>query len=249
MTDEYPIKAVHTGFRILTEIHRRDGAGVSELARALDLSKSGVHKHLQTLSRLGYLARDGDEYHVGLGFLELGLAARSRFSVYQVGVGALEDLAQTSSYVASLSAYQNGGAVCIAQRCTNDSLRHPVREGDRIPLHAAASGKAMLAYRPSEDIERYLAGGLDPTTPKTITDPEAFRRELRSARDRRVVFDREESREGWQSVASPITNADQVAIAAVSVSGPVDKVSGKTLEEDITGLVVSTAKSIENSLL
>ncbi|SFK64814.1 transcriptional regulator, IclR family [Halogranum rubrum] len=249
MSDEYPIKAVHTCFRILTEIHNREGAGVSELARSLDLSKAGVHKHLQTLSQLGYLSRDGDEYCIALGFLGLGLTARSRFRVYQVSTSLLRDLAETSGYVASLSSHQNGNGICVAQTCANDSLTYPTREGDRISLHATAAGKAMLAYRPVEEIERYLTDGLDPITPKTITNSDEFRRELQSARDRRVVFDREESREGWQSVASPITDLDQVAIAAVSVSGPVDKLTGKRLEEDITGLVVSTAKSIENRLL
>lgn len=249
MSDEYPVKSVHTAFRIVYELHRRGGAGVSELSRALDLSKGGVHKHLQTLSELGCLAREGDEYHIGLGFIELGLTARSRFPVYRVAATAIENLAVTSGYVASLVAYESGRGVCVAQTSGNDSLDHPIQEGDGVPLHATAAGKTMLAYRPADEVERYLTGGLDDVTAKTVTDDDEFRRELQSARDRRVAFDREEFTEGWQSVASPITDSNQEALAAVSVSGPVNKVSGKTLEEDITGLVVSTAKSIENSLL
>lgn len=134
MGEEYPVKAVHTAFRIISEIHQRNGAGVSEIARALDLSKGGVYKHLQTLSNLGYLSREGDEYYVGLSFLEIGLAARARFPVYQFAVDAIENLAETSGYVASLVAYEGGRGVCVAHANKNDSLKHPIQEGDRVPL-------------------------------------------------------------------------------------------------------------------
>jgi DNA-binding IclR family transcriptional regulator len=249
VSDDYPVKATHTSFRVLREVMQRDGAGVSELARALDLSKSAVHKHLTTLSRLGYLSREGDDYHLGLGFLELGVAARDRLDVYEVAVPSVRNLAEVSGYVATLLVYESGRGVCVAQLRGDDDLGYPMREGDRVPLHATAGGKTMLAYRPDEEVDSLVAGGLDAVTEKTITDADSLARELRSVRDRRVAFDREEYAPGWQSVASPITDSATRAIAAVSVSGPIEQMSGKTLEEDITGLVVSTAKSIENDLL
>ncbi len=107
---EYPVKAAHTSFRVVRAVQRHDGVGVSELARELDLSKSAVHKHVTTLSNLGYLARDGDDYHLGLSFLELGVAARNRLPVYEVSIPAMQNLAEVSGYVATLLVYEAGQA-------------------------------------------------------------------------------------------------------------------------------------------
>lgn len=249
MTDDYPVKATYTSVRVLRAVMRADGIGVSELARRLDLSKSAVHKHLRTLSAVGFLTREGDDYHLGLGLFELGVAARDRLSTYGVALPAVERLADVSGYVATLLVHEAGRGVVVAQIQANDSLTPPFGEGDSVPLHATAGGKTILAYRPGSEVDSLLEDGLDAVTEKTITEGERLRRELQSVRDRRVAFDREEYANGWQSVASPVTDTQQRAIAAVSVSGPTEGMSGKTLEEDITGLVVSTAKTIENELL
>ncbi|SFR67827.1 IclR family transcriptional regulator [Halogeometricum limi] len=249
MTAEFPVKATHTSARVLRTVAEADGVGVSELARRVDLSKSAVHKHVQTLTALGYLTREDDDYHLGLALFELGTAARDRLPVYEAALPAIDRLADVSGGVATLLVYESGRAVAVAQTRANGSLSPPIREGDGGPLHATAGGKTILAYRPDEEVERLVADGLDAVTQKTITDGDALRRELQSVRDRRVAFDREEYAEGWQAVASPITDSEQQAVAAISVSGPTERMSGKTLEEDITGLVVSAAKSIENDLL
>ena len=249
MSDEFPVKATHTSVRVLREVMGADGVGVSELSRRLGLSKSAVHKHVWTLASLGLLTREGDDYYLGLALFEFGVAARNRLAVYDAALPAIERLADVSGYVATLLAYESGRGVVIAQTGASDVPPPPVGEGDSVPLHATAGGKTILAYRPAEEVDRIVAEGLPAVTERTFTDGEQLHQELQSIRDRRVAFDREEYTTGWQSVASPIIDTHQHALAAVSVSGPTERMSGKTLEEDITGLVVSTAKSIENDLL
>ncbi len=117
----------------------------------------------------------------------------------------------------------------------------------KIPLHATAGGKAILAYLSEEEREMVIEEyGLPAVTEKTITDREALESELQSISDRRVAFDREECASGYQCVGSPIVDSSNRAIGAVSVTGSIQEMTGKRFEEDITGLVVSTAKSIEN---
>ncbi|MFC7233137.1 IclR family transcriptional regulator C-terminal domain-containing protein [Saliphagus sp. GCM10025308] len=87
-----------------------------------------------------------------------------------------------------------------------------------------------------------------PLTERTVTDPATLRSQLRSIRDRRVAFDRGEQTPDWQCVASAIV-VEGDPVAAISVSGPIERMRGKRLEEDVTGLVVSTAKAIELELL
>lgn len=110
-------------------------------------------------------------------------------------------------------------------------------------------GKAILAYLPAEERERAIADGLTSFTEKTITDRDELEDELQSVRDRRTAFEREEFTEGYQCVGSPIIGSNAQPVGAVSVSGSTAEMTGKRLEEDMTGLVVSTAKSIENETL
>lgn len=58
------------------------------------------------------------------------------------------------------------------------------------------------------------------------------------------AFDRGEHRPDWQCVAAPVL-ADDRPIGAITVSGPTTRMSGKTLEEDVAGLVVSASNAIE----
>ena len=82
-----------------------------------------------------------------------------------------------------------------------------------------------------------------------ITDRDELERELRSVCNQRVAFDREEYVEGHQCVVSPVVGDDSEPVGAVSVMGANYHMSGKPLEEEVTGLVMSAAKSIETELL
>ncbi|WP_129114712.1 IclR family transcriptional regulator [Halegenticoccus tardaugens] len=242
------VRTTTTSVRIVEALQDLDGAGVTELATHLDISKSAVYKHLATLHRLGYVRRRGDTYLVGLKFLHLGLYARDRLPVFTVGSDAVERLADATGHTTSLMVKNAGYGVYVRRLPGHDE--DPIREGDQVPLHATAAGKAILAFLDEADREAVLDRiGLSARTEKTITSRARLEKELRSIRDQRLSFDREEYAEGYQCVASPVVGSDGYAVGAVSVSGPMNRMTGKTLEEDVTGLVVSTAKSIENGLL
>ncbi|WP_101295592.1 IclR family transcriptional regulator [Halegenticoccus soli] len=242
------VRTTTTSLRIVEALRELDGAGVTELANRLDISKSAVHKHLTTLHRLGYVRREGNTYQVGLQFLHLGLYARDRLPVFETGRDAVERLAEATGHATNLMVYDGGYGVYV--RHIPGGGDDPIREGERVYLHATAAGKAILAFLDEGERRSVLERiGLPEMTEKTITDRARLERELRSVRDQRLAFDREEYAEGYQCVASPVVGPDGVTAAAVSVSGSMDRMTGKTLEEDVTGLVVSTAKSIENELL
>ncbi|MCU4800549.1 IclR family transcriptional regulator [Halobacteria archaeon HArc-gm2] len=249
MADSVPrVKATETSFRIIELLDERQGAGVSELAREVDISKSAVYKHVKTLERLGYLVREGDDYFPSNRFLDLGRGARGRLPVEAIR-RVIGDLAETTGHTSSFIAHEDDRGV-YALRIGSVDAAGDLSEGDVAPLHATAGGKAILAALPADEradiVERT---GLEAYTEKTITDERALERELRSVRDQRVAFDREEFIDGHQCVASPVVDGDGEPVGAVSVTGNIHHMSGKRLEEDVTGLVTSAAKSIENALL
>lgn len=72
------VRTTRTMFKIIEYIKRRDGTIITEIATELGYAKSTVHRHLTTLTGLGYVVEESDEFHVGLRFLELGQDAKTR---------------------------------------------------------------------------------------------------------------------------------------------------------------------------
>lgn len=243
------VKATKTSFAILEAIRDRDGVGVTELARQLDLSKSAVYKHVTTLTQLGYVVKEDTTYHISLTFQQFGARARERNPIH-IAEPAIKNLAHTTGKIANFVIYENGYGVYADQVNATEGEEPPMPEFSRIPLHATAGGKAILAFLSGDERDMIAKElGLPAMTEKTITDYETLERELQSVRDRRVAFDREEFASRYQCVGSPVVDSNNRAIGAVSVTGSMQEMTGKRLEEDITGLVVSTAKSIENDYL
>ena len=233
MTD-HPVGATATTFRVVEELCATGEAGVTELSDRLDLSKSAVHNHLTTLERLG------------LRFVDLGMTARDHLEVVTTGRPMVASLAEQADALASIVVPEHGMAAYAY--VSADESGH-VRPGTRIPLHADAGGKAVLAFRTAEERQTYADEyGLLARTERTITDRSELRSELRSVKDRGLAFDRGEAFAAVRSVAAPVRDTEGTPVAAVSVTGPAERLSGKRLEEDLPGLVLSTANDLELAL-
>lgn len=240
---DVPVAAARTSFRVIHLLADRGSAGVTELATELDRSKSNVHDHLVTLERLGYVRKRDGRYELGLRFLDLGSRVRERSPAVRAGRAEVDDLASSSGETVCLVLEEDDEAV-FAYRA--GGVSHAPRVGERAPLHATAAGKAILSTRSRAAIDR-LADERDlaPLTDRTITDEADLWRDVRSARDRGLAFERGEYDPERNAVAAPLTAPDGRTVGAITVAGPASRLNGKRLEEDVPGLVVSAAKSIE----
>lgn len=99
----------------------------------------------------------------------------------------------------------------------------------------------------SDGTEIIDAVGSPKMTGKTVDSRDELKRELRSIQDRGLAFERGEHLPSVQCVTAPITT-DGRPIGSISVSGSIDQMSGKKLEEDLAGLVLSTTNEIELEL-
>ena len=247
---EYPVSTVYTSGRIVRELVGGRKAGITELADELDLSKGSVHNHLVTLERLGVVVSTDGRYGLGLGFLDIGMSVRDGMALYQLARSEVEGLAESTGESTSLVVAEGGQAVHAAVEDPERNSRR-IRLGSRLPLHATAAGKLILAYRPRGAVENYVeTHGLERHTDRTLQSPTNLREELQSITDRGLAFDRGEFDADMRSVAAPIRREDRTEELAgvLAVQGPAERLSGKRLEEDLPGLVLSAAKRIELDL-
>lgn len=247
---DYPVGSVATTFRIVEALNDLGTAGITELSDATGISNSSVHKHLNTLRSLGYVRKDGTDYYLSLRFLGLGNQEQSRRDLVRAARPAVDNLSRTAGAVTNLMIPEHGYGVYAYRSAAGaaDATDYLPAVGERVHLHATAGGKAILSQMDwGEVLEIVDTVGLPQLTDKTIDSSEELRRELRSIRDRGLAFERGEHLPSVQCVAAPITTA-QGPVGAISVSGSIDQMSGKKLEEDLAGLVVSTTNEIELDL-
>lgn len=232
------VQSTKTAFDIVEVLRERDGAGVTELSRALDMSKSAVHKHLQTLLELGYVAKEGTEYRLGIRFLSLGAYAMERQLVAFGDVRAdIDTLAQNARMTAFLAVPDsNDGVVLYASSATGDPH---FRRGDRFFLPMSAAGISILAHFPADRRDAVLSQLGDERRADLRSD-------LRHARDRRLAFEHEADSDR-RAVAAPVLDEDGYPVGAVAASGS-DAITDKRLSEDVAGLVLSTAKSVQGEV-
>jgi len=235
MESEYPVRASARSMAVVETLLDRDGAGVTELSDALDCSKGAIHNHLQTLVALELVVQSGDEYRVSTRFLDLGTRARGTLPAYQVGRTEVRRLARASGEVAALVLEEHDRAAYVYV-AGDDSDETDLRDGLRRPLAAGAAGRAILAHRPSEYRDRILADR---------EDASELRTQLQTAREQGLAFERDSDH---PAVAAPLTVEADGSIGAIAVAGPASRMSGKRLEEDIAGLVVSSANSLSVTL-
>jgi DNA-binding IclR family transcriptional regulator len=243
---DYPVGATHTTARIVQALVPVTDAGVTELADEVGVSKATVHNHLATLEALGIVRSENGRYRLGLKLLDVGIRVRDGMEIPTVARPEVTALSESSGESAAVVVREAGEAVYADVRDADRNDRR-VRLGSRVPLHATAGGKALLAYESPEAVDAYCETGLSRHTGRTVTDSADLRAELRSVADRGLAYDRGEYFEGMRGVAAPI-RADDGVVAAVEVLGPGERLSGKRLEEDLPGLVLSAAKSVELEL-
>jgi DNA-binding IclR family transcriptional regulator len=92
--------------------------------------------------------------------------------------------------------------------------------GTRWPAHTTSSGKVLLATLPEEQQDRHLGPKLTAATPRTITNRQAFAKELERVRELGYGLNDEELEAGYVGAAAPIRSVDGQIVGAVSVGGP-----------------------------
>ena len=237
---EYPVGATHTTARVVEALLEVDDAGVTELARELDVAKGTIHNHLRTLEQLGVVRSTDGRYRLGFALLDAGMTVRDRLPLYRTGREFVTELAEMTGESTVLVTEEGDEAVYVdVRRPERNDYR--LRPGSRVPLHTTAPGKVLLAYHAADAIDRYAAEADDRPTDRTLDARGSLRDELRSVKDRGLAFDRGELISDMRGVAAPVTAGGSV-VGAIGVQGPHERFSGKRLEEDLPGLVLSTAK-------
>jgi len=201
-----------------------EGLGVSELARRANLPKSTVSRIAADLVEQRFLDRDGDLLYLGVRLYELGQTVEQPRRLRRLAFPVMADLRDATGQTVHLAVLDGTDVVFIAIVRAGPVPSPLARVGGRLPAHATALGKAILAFSPPDVIERVACSRLERRTPHTIVEPTSLQRELTRVRTIGTATELQECAIGRTCVASPVLGHGGVPIAAISVTGSVDEV-------------------------
>jgi acetyl-CoA synthetase len=192
-----------------------DGVRADEVAARLNKSVSTAYNLLNSLSDENVAVRGpGGTYTLAPGF---------RDAVTSEGgedfTGVVEDLLARTHKRAYAAVVHNGVLKIVLERGLQGMPRLPGMDPEiRDNAHALALGKVVLAHSPPEAVDRYIANGLRPFTPNTITVPDDLREELKLIRRTGVAAEQEEYDGDFCCLAAPILDERRRFLGAVGIS-------------------------------
>lgn len=241
------VSTTENTLRIIETLQDVDGARIGELTERVDLSGGTIYQHLVTLREHGYVTKEGDEYHLGLRFANLGEYARKRKPEYIEARELSQELADRTNLDASFVVEENGRGVYLrAEGSEMNRFQHHPRVGQRLYLHSIAAGKAILAELPESRVDACCEQwGLPALTETTITDREELDAELERVRARGYAFNRGENTTGVRAVGVPVVKSNGTLVGAASVEGPKYRLQGDWFEEELPTQVKTIVESAQ----
>lgn len=245
------IRSVERALEILLYLNRRgEPVGISQIAKDLDEYKSTVFRTLQTLEARHFVEQQNDSGKYVLGPIYLSMAGKIKaYDLYKPFAVKLHKEFNEAVNVSVLDVTSSDSykSIIVVKEDSKDNILFVSPTiGSVMECYCSSVGKCLLAF--SRDIsERMLKNyKFVRYTPHTISDLPTLQEELRKVRELGYAMDNEEKEIGLTCVGAPILNKNGEAVAAISVSGPTQRLRNHDVQ-----LIVEQLKqtSAEISLL
>ena len=198
-----------------------NGISLAELSALLNWPKSTTHRYLTTLLELGLAERNSvDRFHLGTKVIELAGSFLANSDLRNESQQNLSELAEKALETIHLAVPSGTEVVYIAKNESKHAWGMFSHIGARMPMHSTALGKAILAFSVIGLLQEVLAELPKSRTQNTITSAQGLEAELALIRSRGFAIDDEENEVGIRCVGAPIVDYTGLAIAAISISGP-----------------------------
>jgi DNA-binding IclR family transcriptional regulator len=213
---------------ILEFISQNPGSvSLADIVKSVGLPKTTVFRMLGVLLARGYVTWDADaeKYSIGLKTLEIGLSGLIGQNVVEISIPYMRELSSAVGETSFLAVYNNGDVVYLYKVEGTQSMVTHCTLGSRRPAYCTALGKAILANLPIEESERIFEKPLEKLTDKTIVERLRLLEEFAAVRMNGYAVDDEGIDYGLLCLAVPIHDYTGRVAAAISVSGPVKRMS------------------------
>lgn len=225
----------------------RPAVSLTEIATATGLTMPTAHRIVKALQSSQFITHDEFSacYSLGPALLRLaGVILRREENLGSVATPYLERLRDSTGETVGIHAPRNGMRVCVVEIVGSHAIRMASGVGHTYPLYAGAAGKAILAFRPPDDIERILSTPIHLVSSGKPVSAAKLRRELAQIRNDGYAISHSETVLGANAVATPVFNSRGV-IGAINITGPDGRWNDAAMNTAIPELLGIAAKLSE----
>jgi len=204
------------------------GLQLKEIAAGAGINKSTAHRFLSHLEAEGYLFRDAlRNYMVGPKLARLGSGVAFQATLSRLARPVMENLRKTTGETVNLAVLDGADVLYIDMIETDHTFRLFTRIGSHLPFYSTSLGKAMAAAitDPTRLDELFSSTEFERITPRTVSSPTSLRKQLSLIRRRGYAIEDEEAVAGVRCLGAAILDAAGEVAAALSISGPVVRVT------------------------
>ena len=216
------LQVVERTFKVLELIAANRKMRLNDIYSATGINKASLLRILASLCECGYLnrsERDG-EYSLTFKAFEVGVKAVRTSEIDYVIRNTLEQLSREHNVVAQFSVEDHDELLCL-QSYDENSTGYTVytRVGQRMPMYTSSAGKAILSTYSNEQIrEKWKRYDVRRLSPNSITNIDAFLKEIARVRERGYATDMDECEPGLFCVGTVLLNYNLCPIGAISLS-------------------------------
>lgn len=218
------------GLRMLEALARSSTPkSISALSRQLNLQKSNVHRTLGTLIEAGFAYKDTDSARYGatLKLWEIGSHVISRNFLRRAALPFMRTLHQESQETVYLAILDGTDVMYLEKLDAVFPLVQISQPAERLPAIWPASGLALLAFHPDPaSLVRKIAaaGGRRPV------DVRGTLKKIEKIRDCGYAVTTNGWSNGARSIAAPILGQNELAVGAIGIASPNQRMQDETLE-------------------
>jgi IclR family pca regulon transcriptional regulator len=244
------LQSLERGMAVIQIFSReRPALTLSDVARLTGTTRATARRILLTLEKLGHVRSDGRLFSLTPRVLTLGWAYLSSLNLWEVAQPLMEELVEQTKESCSAATLDLPDIVYVARVPTRRIMTISLGVGSRLPAHATAMGRVLLAELPPQELDSFLeTTPLERYTEQTISSEDALRAELARVREHGWAFVDQELEIGLRSIAVPLRGHAGQVVAALNTSAAVPRVSVEEFHERFLPALLQTAASISDGL-
>jgi DNA-binding IclR family transcriptional regulator len=215
---------------------------MTQISEMVGINKSTIHRLLATLEGKRFVERDPvtGVYRPGIRLLQMAFLTLEHNDLRRLATPFLHTLCDQHRENVNLSVLDDADVIYLTVIESPQRVKLAAAPGQRLPAFCTASGKAILAFLPEENVRHLLEHGMPRYTKNSITSLDAFFEDMSQTRQRGYAISEQEFEEGINALAAPICNPP---IASVSIAGPAYRLTWERMIE-IGPSLVSVANNI-----
>ena len=217
------VRSVERALDILLCFTREEHArSLTQIAESVHMSKTTVHRLLTTLENKRFITRDKVTglYRLGFRFIEMASLVLQDVELHRWAHPYLQRLSAEFGETVDLSILDGSHVIYLEVIESPQRVKLAAAVGQRLPAFLTASGKALLAYLPEEQVRKIISDNLAESSNHPAAPVSEMIADLQATAERGYAISEQEYEEAINAVAAPIFDAEKHPIASIAIVGP-----------------------------